>query len=74
MHASITIVHVQSCMYEICHYLEAGGVSYVRCERCNFTGNSGLNSSDEYGAAVALKRIVPFENRENIPKYDFIDW
>ena len=36
--------------------------------------NSGVNSSDEYGAAVAIKRVIPFENRNHIPTYDFIDW
>ena len=50
------------------------GVSFVRCERCNFTNNSGINSRDEYGAAVAIYLVNQFGRREAAPSSQFIDW
>ena len=29
-------------------------VSFVHCERCSFCNNCGVNSADEYGAAVII--------------------
>lgn len=50
------------------------GVSFVRCKRCNFTNNRGVNSRDEYGAAVAMYLVNQFGRREAAPNSEFIDW
>ena len=50
------------------------GVSFVRCERCSFVDNRGINSIDEFGAAVAIYQFNYFGGRESAPKYEFIDW
>ena len=50
------------------------GVSYVRCDKCNFTNNLGINSRDEYGAAVGIYLVNQFGSRESAPRYEFTDW
>ena len=50
------------------------GVSLVRCERCNFTNNRGINTTDGYGAAVGIYLVNQFGSIESAPRYEFIDW
>ena len=52
----------------------ADGVSFFRCEHCFFAENRGNNTRDEYGAAIAIYRVNHFENRDAVPRYEFIDW
>lgn len=52
----------------------AFGVSYVRSDRCNFTNNLGINSTDEYGAAIGIYQVNQFGSRESAPRYEFTDW
>ena len=55
-------------------YFVVFGVSFVRCDRCNFTNNVGINSRDEYGAAVGIYLVNQFGSRESAPRYEFTDW
>ena len=50
------------------------GVSFVRCEQCSFTNNHGVNSTNEYGAAVIIYQFNNFGGRESTSRYEFIDW
>lgn len=54
--------------------LLANGVSFLQCKSCYFAENRGNNTSDEYGAAVAIYRVNQFENRDAMPRYEFSDW
>ena len=49
-------------------------MSFFQCKRCYFAKNHGNNTRDEYGAAVAIYRVNQFENRDAVPRYEFIDW
>lgn len=55
-------------------FFAAFGVSFVQCKQCNFTNNRGIDSRDEYGAAVAIYLVNQFRSRESAPRYEFIDW
>lgn len=49
-------------------------MSFIRCERCNFTENQSINSTDEYGAAVGIYLGNQFGSRESTQAYEFTDW
>jgi hypothetical protein len=49
-------------------------VSFAQCKHCYFAENRGNNTRDEFGAAIAIYRVNQFENRDTVPRYEFIDW
>ena len=55
-------------------FLVVFGVSFVRCERCNFTKNHGSDTKDEFGAAIGTYLVNQFSNKEAVPRNEFIDW
>ena len=55
-------------------FLVVFGVSFVRCEQCNFTKNYGTDTKDEFGAAIGMYLVNQFSNKEAVPKNEFIDW
>ena len=48
--------------------------NYFKLERCNFTGNVGLGSNSDYGAAFMVSLLTPFRERVTIPRHEVIDW
>lgn len=75
---------LEHCSYNInvdeklpCHiifFVAVFGVSFVRCERCNFTENHGTNTNDEFGAAIGIYLVNQFGSKEAVPRNEFNDW
>lgn len=46
----------------------------MKLERCYFTGNQGLGTQDDYGAAVALSLLSLLRDKESLPRHEVVDW
>lgn len=55
------------------YYVGSRG-NYFKFDRCNFTGNKGIGSRDEFGAAIGVALFTIFEQRVTAVRHDVIDW
>ncbi len=47
---------------------------YFRLDGCNFTGNRGPESVNEFGAAVAVSLFTIFQQRVTAERHDIVNW
>ena len=52
-----------------------GGFSFYKLESCNFTGNMGIGSEDDYGSALATWQVNNnLKDRQSMPQNQVVDW
>ena len=52
-----------------------GGMgNLLRMVRCQFSGNAGVGSVQDFGAAAAISSVPEFADRSFLPRYKVIDW
>ena len=51
-----------------------GDGNFMKLEQCHFTGNQGLGTQNDYGAAVALSLLSLLRDKESLPRHEIVDW
>lgn len=46
----------------------------ARLERCVFSNNHGLNTENDYGAAIVISLLTIFRQRITLPRHEIVDW
>jgi len=57
-------------MYFVSHLV----FSFFKLERCNFTGNRGIGSINDFGSAYAVWLVENLAERASLPHYEITDW
>ncbi len=48
--------------------------NYFRFDGCTFSGNKGIGSPDEIGAAISVVLFSIFEQRVSAVRHDIVNW
>ena len=55
-------------------YTSVGDENLLKMEHCHFTGNQGLGTQGDFGAAVALSFQITLREQESLRQHEVVDW
>ena len=60
-------------IFTVCTPNTKGDEDFLKMERCYFTGNQGLGSREDYGAALAFSLQIMLREKESLHRHEVVD-